>query len=410
MSTLLSKAPTTDLENFLASAGLAGSLPGGKLSPDRSPLDQAYLAILAKWESDPAVRKQHRDPVAYAGWLVSRDPALSDLAANAFDFVAKSDLVDAFADFCADIGISVFKASDVPGVDVDLYLTKKDPILKTEAVLVLTGREMRDVTADQLRDRLAGYAAFSDWTVFVTTPAGVLHLGLDVVIKIMKEVSAWAYVVDPVHKRILGITKGKKSKRKLDEEQEKLVQALPPRPTRAPSQLKKFSAYSFDEKTSYKPKNYRTFFVSPGLTVGAGAGAIKEGRNAEIFRALIIILQSNGISAYSLKSDLYEVDDLLVSGFLTAIDSFISEISDARSMQDINYEGFFITAAPGKLVRAVLFLSQPASDSLKERLQAFVTELEARHGGVLERVSTTGHTSELDRDAITELARDLLAI
>ncbi len=64
-----------------------------------------------------------------------------------YDFLSKSELIDVFSDFCADLGISVYDASKTIRYSLDLYLTRKTPLLRTEAVVLRTGMELSDKNA-----------------------------------------------------------------------------------------------------------------------------------------------------------------------------------------------------------------------------------------------------------------------
>jgi len=44
-----------------------------------------------------------------------------------------------------------------------------------------------------------------------------------------------------------------------------------------------------------------------------------------------------------------EKAQIMFSGFLSAMDEFVKSISGTSSMKEINYKGFFVIAAYGKL-------------------------------------------------------------
>ena len=87
-----------------------------------------------------------------------------------FDFISEIELENSFADWCADINITVYKPKSDDEYGMQLYLTKKDPTLKTESVFVLTGLDSRTKYNEELFENIKKAGKVSDWKVFVTTP------------------------------------------------------------------------------------------------------------------------------------------------------------------------------------------------------------------------------------------------
>ncbi|MFW9874658.1 MAG: hypothetical protein ACFFG0_16245 [Candidatus Thorarchaeota archaeon] len=182
-----------------------------------------------------------------------------------FDFIAKHELIDVFADFCADLGIDVYDTSAIneKKYKCDLYLIKKKPMLRTEAVFVRTGSEMTEEEYKNTFYLLNESSKVAIWTVFVTTPKGVYNIGLERLISDMEKLNVWFYVVDPIHQRVLGITKGKKSKDYDTEIRDQYIKKLPREPIRAQSRLTKISSYEFSESDSYNPKKFVMYEILP---------------------------------------------------------------------------------------------------------------------------------------------------
>ncbi|MFX1431951.1 MAG: hypothetical protein ACFFCY_17425, partial [Promethearchaeota archaeon] len=63
----------------------------------------------------------------------------------------------------------------------------------------------------------------------------------------------------------------------------------------------------------------------------------------------------------------------LVSGFLAAMDSFVTQIGGSK-MEEINYIGLYVQATYGKYIEMVCFLFKPSDSSFKERLN-YLTNL-----------------------------------
>ena len=90
----------------------------------------------------------------------------------------------------------------------------------------------------------------------------------------------------------------------------------------------------------------------------------------EIYSKCMDILNLNYIMVAEKKSSLnvydqvftkQKLDPTLISGFLSAMDSFVSEIGGTTSMNEINYKGFYVHAAYGQYIKLALFLSKPIS-------------------------------------------------
>jgi len=105
--------------------------------------------------------------------------------------------------------------------------------------------------------------------------------------------------------------------------------------------------------------------------------AIENGYASFILKYLMIIYKLNGLVVYSQPFGGIEIDDDLISGFLTAITSFGAEISRKEtSMKSIRYQDFEIEIEDGKYVRAAIVLIGKATEFLLETLQKFIMKFE----------------------------------
>ena len=328
-----------------------------------------------------------------------------------FDFIAKQELVDIFADYCADLKISVFNTVGIPEYSLDLYLTKKTPRLRTEAVFVRTAAELDEADYEKTLELIQKSSEIAIWTVFVTTPAGVYKVGFDRIISDMEKLNVWFYVVDPRHKKISGITRGKKSKDYNQSSGENFIQKLPREPVRAPSQVIKFSTYEFKESESYNPKKFHMFEIFSEEEFDEVLKIPREKHKyRDIFRNFIIIDKNSGISIFSYASEIESLDHNLVSGFLVAMDQFVSEIGGSTDMREINYKGFFIQAGYGEKIKVALFLSEKADQILKERLAYFIKQYEEKYEEQIVNFQKTGEVSQFKELTVTRMVRDILDI
>jgi hypothetical protein len=329
-----------------------------------------------------------------------------------FDFISKQELIDVFADYCADLEITVYDTQEIEQYSLDLFLIRRTPLLRTESAVVLTADEMDEANYEKNLKILEESSKIGTWLVFVTTAAGVYKIGLKRFIKDMERLKVWSYVVVPLHMRVYGVTKGKKSKNLNLELRDNYIQKLPREPTRAPSKVVKISNYKFNEGESYKSKNYITFELwTKGELEMAGMMLEEKPKYQKIFRNLLFIDQVSGVSIFSYSSEVQKLDDSLVSGFLQAMDSFVSELGGATSLKEIHYKGFFIQAVYGKLIKIALFLSEPADKILQERLAYLIKKLEENYNTQIEDFRLSGDVSFFyGNEEVITLIKDVLKI
>ncbi len=128
----------------------------------------------------------------------------------------------------------------------------------------------------------------------------------------------------------------------------------------------------------------------------AKLGSIQEGLNAlykdideieqkysmKILRYLLVIQKQTGLTFYrgKLGSD-EELDPFLVSGFLSAISSFGTELSlDKKEtmMKKLTYEDFEINFEDGEYIRAALLSHGKGTEFLTDKLKEFVFQFEQK--------------------------------
>lgn len=326
-----------------------------------------------------------------------------------FDFITEVELRNVFANFCADIGITVFKPVEGNEYGISLYLTKKDPILKTEAVFLATGKNIEKRYKDFFF-QLSQSAEISDWQLLVTTPLGALKLGLHRLKQDMKKLGVWLYIVDPAQVRIFGITKGPKSKQINLQMQEKFIHELPSQPIRAPNQAVKFSTFLFSEKESYKPADYSLFYIPTKNHPQPVERADTSQKYRKIFQTLLLMTLESGISFCSYSSEEYKIEDIMISGFISAIDSFVQELSGSGGLKQIDYQNFKITAVVGELCKIILITSESADEELQERLTFYLNRIESSFGAEIQNFSQTGNQSNVSSDDMIDLAKKILLI
>lgn len=374
-----------------------------------------YLIVLAEffygvYESDKKIRKQFDDVVDFLGNMLLNDPNIKKNLTYA-DFISKQELIDKFADFCADLEISVYSTEDIEEYSLDLYLTKRTPLLRTESVIVRTGAELDEESYQKALRLLEESTNIATWLVFVTTPYGAYKIGFNRLIKDMEDLRVWMYIVDPVHKNIYGITRGKKSKDQDDDIRDKFISKLPREPIRAPSQVVKISKYNFSESESYKPKNFMLYTLFNESDLDESTPQEIETKNyTDIFRKFLLISNDSGIPILSFSGEKDSGDEVLVSGFLTAMDNFVSELGGETSLKEINYKGFYIQATYGPNVKAALFLSEPGDKILRQRLEYLIHRFEEDYSDAIAKFGKTGNVSVFNTQEIIDLTKEILKL
>lgn len=115
----------------------------------------------------------------------------------------------------------------------------------------------------------------------------------------------------------------------------------------------------------------------------------------EILTLLIITKKISGIPIYQVKFVETSIDPDLLGGFLSAIQSFGSELSKEKtSMEKLVYRGFNINFQDGEYIRCALILKGVITELLSKRLKQFVSDFEEQfHDGL---VKETGNISQFE--------------
>jgi len=410
LNCLIVRTRFKELENFVETNRI--KIPQEKELTKLDYLDHISIHFYDKYSSITELQKIYPSCLAFIADMLFKDDKIKKYLFR-FDFIAKHELIDVFADYCADLDIDVYDTSNIDEskFNLDLYLIKKKPLLRTEAVFVRTGPEMNEEEYKNTFYLLSESSKIAAWTVFVTTPRGVYNIGLERLISDMEKLNVWLYVVDPIHQRVLGITKGKKSKNHDTGARDDYNKKLPREPIRAQSRISKISNYEFNESDSYNPKKFVMYEILPkeeALT--REESLIRKPRYREIFRTLLVIEKQSGLPIINYSREDLNIDKELVSGFLSAMDSFVSEISGAEGMDEIKYKGFYIHAVYGQWMQLALFLSEPAKLGLKERLAYFLQDFEERFAEEIKKFLETGRTSYFEPEKIIPDIKDILDV
>ncbi|MFX1391325.1 MAG: hypothetical protein ACFE9Z_14765 [Promethearchaeota archaeon] len=354
-------------------------------------------------------QKRFVDPLDYCGYAIINSKTFKKYLYH-LDFIAKQDLSETFADYCADLEITVHNTSlDSISPQMDMYLTTKKSKLKTASVFVMNGVNVNDQSYIDTKKSIGLAGKVADWKIFVTTPIGALKIGLKNLIYDMRKLNCWLYVVDPSRKIVYGVVKGKKNDDFNEDIWNKFIKKLPKEPMRAPSQVIKLSDYNFDESKSFDSINFRLFDIYDELE--HNKLMLKEPNNpkySDIFRDLIVIEKTSGTPIITYANENFK-EQALVSGFLAAMDSFVSQIGGS-TMEEINYKGLYVQATYGEIIETVCFLFKPADASFKERLKYLTNLFETLYNEQIDLFKQTGNTNLFDTDEILSITKEILDI
>ncbi len=394
-----------DLLTFIKNYGIS--------LPDKSFITRfEYIIIIALHLTEmyytTEIQKKYEDPLEYIGYAILNEDIFTKYLIN-LDFIVKQDLIDTFADLYADLGITVYNTStDSIRPKMDMYSVRKKSALRTESVFAMTGFDMNDKNYLEIKNLIEKASSVANGSVFVTTPIGVSKIGLSKMIYDMNKLNCQLYVIDPSRKIVYGLTKNKKNE-VLDDLREKLIRKLPRAPMRAPSHVFDLSDYYFNESNSFNPIDFRLFDIYNDLE--HNKLLLKEEETpkyAEVFRDLIIMEITSGTPIISYASDNFK-ELALASGFLAAMDSFVTQIGGSK-MEEINYKGFYVQAAYGKFTKLACILSIPADKSLKERLKHLIRLFEEHYEDEIEKFKLSGNTELFDSREIIYLIKEIIDI
>jgi len=354
-------------------------------------------------------QKKFDDPLEYCGYAIINSRTFKKYLYH-LDFIAKKDLIDTFADHCADLEITVHNTTvDSITPKMDMYLTMKKSKVKTGAVFVMNGVNFNTQAYLETKKSIVKASKVASWKIFVTTPIGVLKIGLKNLISDMRKLNCWIYVVDPSRKIVYGVIKGRKNEDHDPEIRNDFIKKLPREPMRAPSHIIKLSDYYYNESNSFESLNFRLFDIYNDIE--HNKLMLKESEQpkySEIFRDLIIMEKTSGTPIINYASENFK-EQALVSGFLSAMDSFVSQIGGSK-MEEINYKGFYVQASYGKDIELVCFLFKPSDASFKERLNYLTNLFETLYHEEIEMFKKTSDANLFNEVEILLIMKEILDI
>ncbi len=188
-------------------------------------------------------------------------------------------------------------------------------------------------------------------------------------------IDAWLYIIDPFHSVIYSVTKGRDTSN-IEKEKERELKRSLKFPLRPLDTEQEFSKYTFDKKFQDKPKNYMIFGKTTYPIKPVSLELIDE--DLLNLQYLLFIHKGKGMRFFSQNWTTEALDTDLISGLISAIDTFGKSFSRAKGLKEIVYGGFTMYFAEGNYVKCCLFLKKPPSPRLKELLTFALGQWESR--------------------------------
>ncbi|MDD1776961.1 MAG: hypothetical protein LUQ65_02255, partial [Candidatus Helarchaeota archaeon] len=121
-------------------------------------------------------------------------------------------------------------------------------------------------------------------------------------------------------------------------------------------------------------------------TIADGIAALENAYMLRIVRYLMIIHKDNGLVLFTQGFGSTKFDSDLVGGFLTAIQSFGTEISGKGTpVTKLAYKDFELELKAGNFITTAIVLAGKATDLIRKKLQGFTDEFERKFKKKLEQ-------------------------
>ncbi len=358
------------------------------------------------FQSSLELQSYFGSPLNYIGSELTLDKNIKNYMIK-LDFVIKQDLVDIFADFCAKFGAEVFLTREGSERPCDLVLITRKPKARVEGVVLRTGAQMSIIQYKNTLEEIKALQKVMNYSILVTTPLGVLNVGLEQLLHDSKRLKFWLYIVDPERKRIFGVIKGEKSMSVDKRSQEFVVLKLPTPAFRTGSiSSTKTTTYAFNEKESYDPskfikyellgeKEHDKLLKSPS----------EKAKYQEMFKSLILIEHTTELALLAFSSKFAETKEDLLLLFKKEYNPNVK-----NTVKEVKYNELIAEIISGQFITLMLLLSSPAEQDLKERMLYFLNVFEYSYSDLITMFKETKDESVFNQDKILSVAKKILKI
>jgi len=402
-------SPYNQLKDFFNKQGIQAENP--EILTKFDFLNYMSSHFYNQYESKPELHDNYSDTATLMGDNFFKDENLKQLL-KYYDYLTKQELIIVIADFLADQEFSVFNSSKISEKSPDIFCSKKfEGKIITNAIYIRTGDQINEEQYQLAKEGMKQASDYSTEVCFVTSATGAYKIGLFKIFEDMKKLNFSLHLVDPLHMRIFQIVKGK-IQEDLDTHQiENFFEKLPVSPIRAPSQIRKISKYEYIIAEEPLTDNVSAFeFLNNNEYKMYLDHDHRLPQYRNIFRNLMIIDKYSGITLLSHSGAFGELKDDLAAGFLTAMDTFVSEMGGPSALREIDYKGFIVLSSYGKDIKVALFLSQKGDQVLRERLKLLVTDFEERFADKIELFKSSSNVGVFQDKQITLLINEILSI
>jgi len=133
-----------------------------------------------------------------------------------------------------------------------------------------------------------------------------------------------------------------------------------------------------------------------------------------LFQKILIITKESGLSLFSFNHESFKLDEIIVSGFISAMDSFVGEISGSgeggSSLKEIDYKNFKINGVLGETIKIIVITAESVDEIFRERLDFYLNKIETDFQQDIDAFIKTGNLGSIDTKVFKELAREILLI
>ncbi|MHA1510212.1 MAG: hypothetical protein ACTSRX_00670 [Promethearchaeota archaeon] len=117
---------------------------------------------------------------------------------------------------------------------------------------------------------------------------------------------------------------------------------------------------------------------------------------------------------FSFNHESFKLDEIIVSGFISAMDSFVGEISGSgeggSSLKEIDYKNFKINGVLGETIKIIVITAESVDEIFRERLDFYLNKIETDFQQDIDAFIKTGNLGSIDTKVFKELAREILLI
>ena len=114
------------------------------------------------------------------------------------------------------------------------------------------------------------------------------------------------------------------------------------------------------------------------------------------------------LHSYSVEGN--EIDESLISGFLSALESFVANLTTGSGLNEIDYKSLKVIGSASEKLRVVAMVNESPGKGFHERLDFFTEILATDYADEIESFEKDGNQTVIKELNLDELAQEILAI